>query len=91
MRMFAAANNIANMNTEPPVGLDEVVSSADAGGGVSSMLVGRESAFGADLVTEAVNMKMAALSFEANAKAISAADQALGSLVDMMDRASEPV
>lgn len=86
LRMNAAAHNIAAINAAPPVMTSHVDSyPLENGQGVGTVVSTRESVFGVDLVSEAVNLKMGQFALEANARAISAANNTWGSLIDMVD------
>lgn len=77
-RTEAAANNIANVSTPNYTPIETVQKSSESGGVLAENLP-RKSAVanlygpGVDLVEEAVNLKLAGLSYKANIKAMEAA------------------
>ncbi len=86
LRMDAATNNIAVANVGPPTPVSEVSSeSLPNNGGVKSIVQTRESVFGVDLVSEALNLKLASNSFSANAKAMQASNASIGTIINLFD------
>lgn len=81
VRMNAAANNVANLQT-PGFRRDEVQSTAQASGGVSSQ-VSKAPQPGADLARDLVEQKSATYAFKANLQALKTADETLGRLLDV--------
>ncbi|TDQ42520.1 flagellar basal body protein [Tepidicella xavieri] len=80
LRLDAAANNVANAQTEG-FRRDEVRQQAQASGGVMAQ-VDKRPAPGADLPRDLVEQKMATYGFQANLQVVRAADQTLGRLLD---------
>ena len=89
-RMAAAAHNITAASIEGPVMINEVESYAlPDNQGVGTLMGSRESVFGVDLVSEMLNLQLAKHSFEASARALKAADEVSGTLIDMFDTEDE--
>jgi flagellar hook-associated protein FlgK len=90
LRINAASHDIAALNAETPVRLSEVSSSArPEGQGVSSLVGSRESVFGVDLVSEALNLKLGQMAFEAGAAAFKSTNEVFGTLMDIVDTDSK--
>lgn len=86
LRLHASAHNIAALNAPTPVTVNEVTSEARPDGqGVQSYIQTRESVFGIDLVTEAMNTQLALHSLKANAQAMKTANDAVGTVLDMVN------
>lgn len=90
-RTEAAANNIANVST-PDYTPVETVQKTSENGGVQAENLPRKGAVtnlygqGVDLAEEAVNMKLAELSYKANLKAIKAAQDMAEETTRMFDK-----
>lgn len=86
LRMAAVSHNVTQLNVEAPAVLNEVSShSLPQASGVGTFIQTRESVFGVDLVSEAVQLKLAVHSLNANAAAIHAANDTFGTLLDILD------
>lgn len=85
LRLDAAAQNIATADTPAPARVNEVVSSSQTSGGVSSYIQSRETLTGVDLVSEFVNFKLAEHGVRANVEAAKVAGDIMGTLIDMVD------
>ncbi|WP_101048366.1 flagellar basal body protein [Macromonas nakdongensis] len=81
LRLNAAANNVANAQTEG-YRRDLVQATAQADGGVTTR-VDKAPAAGADLTRDLVEQKAAAYTFKANLQALKTADETLGRLLDV--------
>ncbi|WP_180683864.1 flagellar basal body protein [Tepidicella baoligensis] len=80
VRLNAAANNVANAQTEG-FRRDQVQQEAQAGGGVAARL-DKVPQPGADLTRDLVEQKSATYAFKANLQVLKAADETLGRLLD---------
>jgi hypothetical protein len=86
LRFNAAAQNIANLNTPPPIDEQEVITTpAPNGGGVQSRLGSQESVFSMDLASNLIYLKQAEFSYLSNAMAFQKATEVVGSIIDIFD------
>lgn len=81
LRLNAAANNVANAQTDG-YRRDVVQATAQADGGVTAQ-VDKAPQPGADPVRDLVEQKAAAYSFKANLQTLKTADDTLGRLLDV--------
>jgi flagellar hook-associated protein FlgK len=81
LRLSAAANNIANLQT-PGYRRELVQQEALTGGGVTSS-IGQSAEPGDDLPEDIVQQRVASYSFKANLRVIQTQDDMLGSLLDL--------